>query len=320
MILPKFLGLSNHESGIFTLYFREKSEMATLAEKYIQSIQSNNTRLNVESTNVDYKEKTDTLDIPDYPNPGEDAIIENLSTIMHDWDSVGISSLKLLVPNGRAPSIISEKESRELNSRATNCGKIQLEKLPAFWMRMNMIKLHIEPGWAIKRLAEFQNLCKNKSVSERWNIAIKIYNGDLQMLKELDLWCRDENGQCLVLKSLDDEIKNIESEEQDNQDSQDNQNHTLSDDELERVEDTDEFFADLDPGSEEDSDDENPFRHTNHDDTDAGDDLLSEKIDNKSIDSLSLYEQSLQKQQDNNDEEDDQDDEKYLNDDDDQDD
>jgi hypothetical protein len=143
--------------------------------------------------------KSDIMSIPEYPNPGQKDLLNNLNSVDSEWHTVNMTNFKCIIPSGKAPSNISKEQCQEIQERSTCFDKVDKKKVPIVWLMMEMRKLKIDKNFIMDRISDFESTVRHTDMSEEdtWVESVQRYNGFVQILMELHLYAKDQDGQPL---------------------------------------------------------------------------------------------------------------------------
>lgn len=140
---------------------------------------------------------SDLLVIPEFPEVSESDLYDNLNTVLPEWHTVNLKSMKYLIPTGKIPSNVDDAELKEIVERCTTFKIVDKKKLPIIWLLMQMRKLKIDEDFANSKILEYQTTLlndTNKSDEDIWIELVQRYNGYVQILQELHTFAKDKDG------------------------------------------------------------------------------------------------------------------------------
>jgi hypothetical protein len=122
-------------------------------------------------------------------------LYENLNTVEEKWYQV--EKIPYIIPRGKPPSNISSQLWNEIVQRCTLFDKVVEYKIPIIWLLLEMRRMKIDQIFinsTILSLTRIDNN-NNSNAEENWIKVVTKYNGLVKILKELNKFCKDEDGQ-----------------------------------------------------------------------------------------------------------------------------
>lgn len=140
---------------------------------------------------------SDLMKIPNYDEPEMEELQDMLNTVQEDWYKINIDDYYIIIPSNKPPSNISADEWLEIKNRSISFGAADEAKYPVYWLMMKMYELKIDPIFTEQRIVDLLKNChEDKHV---WTRVVVKYNGYIQILKELNLYAKDEDGKPMDL-------------------------------------------------------------------------------------------------------------------------
>ena len=136
---------------------------------------------------------SDLFDIPNYEDPGLEKLMQYLSVVKSSWFEVPMENYKHIIPCGIPPSNITKEQWDEIKDRATYRQVIIEEKIPFCWLFVVVSDMNFKYPFLLEKIRNAEEK-KIGSINEIWKYVVQLYNGWLQVLQELNLYAKDEDG------------------------------------------------------------------------------------------------------------------------------